>query len=447
MPRKIILLLVTSLVFLVPVSATGPADAAPDNFRPKNGPTFNSPLGSVTDRRAIFRKILRSVNSTKRGSTIKFFTWNFATSEGATALLRAQKRGVRVKLIMDKQNNKEVPNETFRRLRNGLKAGNAKWPKSRRSWARTCRQSCRGPGGASHSKFFMFSKVGSAKRVVMQGSANLTLAATNNQWNDMYTYVNNKKIWKFTERIFAEASVDKRLKAPFEAIKLKNSDLIMFPLQGKKAYDPVARMLNDVKCRNAASTASGRTVIRIAPDVLRQGRGMSLATKVRDLWNQGCDIKIGYTVMGIDVGRFLRNPAGRGPVPMKHLVQDFNGDGVFDNYFHLKTMSINGNYAGNRSGYAVLNGSANWSSSSARSDENLGVFYTKKRTLRYQGHFDYWYNNFPGTTSSALSTPGTSAKGTTDDRLVFGSGKGAVYEDGTPVSTDGTNPFRKRAKD
>ena len=47
-------------------------------------------------------------------------------------------------------------------------------------------------------------------------------------------------------------------------------------------------------------------MIRIAPDVLRQARGMSLATKVRDLWNQGCDIKIGYTVMGIDVGRFLR---------------------------------------------------------------------------------------------------------------------------------------------
>ena len=59
MPRKFILLLVTSLVFLVPVSATGPAEAAPDNFRPKNGPTFNNPLGDVTDRRAIFRKIIR----------------------------------------------------------------------------------------------------------------------------------------------------------------------------------------------------------------------------------------------------------------------------------------------------------------------------------------------------------------------------------------------------
>ena len=88
---------------------------------------------------------------------------------------------------------------------------------------------------------------------------------------------------------------------------------------------------------------------------------MALARKVRELWDRGCDIQIGYTVIGVDVGRVLRSPAGRGPVPMKHLVQDFDGDGEFDNYFHLKAMSIVGNVGGDRSGYVVLNGSANWS--------------------------------------------------------------------------------------
>lgn len=28
-----------------------------------------------------------------------------------------------------------------------------------------------------------------------------------------------------------------------------------------------------------------------------------------------------------------------------------------------------------------------------------------------------------------------------DQRLVFGTGRNAVYEDGEPVSTDGTDPF------
>ena len=450
MPRKIILLLVTSLVFAVPFGQAGTASAAPDNFRPKAGPTFNSPLGGTTERRAIFRKIMRSVDSTKRGSVIKMFTWNFLTSEGTTALLKAQRRGVRVQMIMDRQNNKEVPNEPFLRLRKGLSQGNAKWPDERRSWARMCSRSCRGAGGASHSKFFMFSKVGKVKRVVMQGSANFTLASTNNQWNDIYTYTRNRPVWRFTKSIFTEAAKDKALKRPFASVALKNSDLIMFPLAGKGSYDPVAKLLGQVKCGRAKNTPSGRTVIRIAPDVIRQDRGMRLAKMVRKLWNQGCDVKIGYTVMGIDVGRYLRSTDGRGPVPVKHLVQDFNGDGIFDNYFHLKVMSVVGNVRGDRSGYAVLNGSANWSTSSARSDENLGVYYTKGRTLRYQDHINYWYDNFPGdgtsARTSARSTSGESDTGD-DQRLVFGSGKNAIYEDGTSAAPNGVNPFKKMSKD
>ena len=106
------------------------------------------------------------------------------------------------------------------------------------------------------------------------------------------------------------------------------------------------QMLNNVSCRGANNTASGRTKIRIAPDVIRQERGMRLARKLRKMWNNGCDIRIGYTVVGIDVGRFLRQSSGRGPVPMKHLTQDFNGDGEFDNYFHLKSMTIGATYDG-----------------------------------------------------------------------------------------------------
>ncbi|WP_323791200.1 phospholipase D-like domain-containing protein [Nocardioides sp.] len=451
MPKKFILLLVTSLALLVPVSANDVAGAAPDNFKPKAGPTFNSPLGSTTQRRAIFRKIMRSIDSTKRGSVIKIFTWNFATSEGATALLKAQKRGVRVKLIMDGQNNTdEEPNATFRRLKSGLKSGNAKWPKNRSSWARTCKRSCRGAGGASHSKFFMFSEVGSVNRVVMQGSANFTLASTNNQWNDVYTHTNNRPAWRFHNQVFNEAAKDKKLKVPFASANLKNSDLIMFPLSGKGSYDPIVKLLNKVKCNGATNTPNGKTVIRIAPDVIRQDRGMRLARQVRTLWNRGCDVKIGYTVMGIDVGRYLRDSSGRGAVPMKHLVQDFNGDKIFDNYFHLKVMSIVGKMGRDSASYAVVNGSANWSTSSARSDENLGVYYSQNRTLRYQDHVDYWYENFPGTssrsTSSRSSTSGAQEPESSSDseqRLVFGSGENAVYEDGTPAAPDGVDPFAK----
>ena len=68
---------------------------------------------------------------------------------------------------------------------------------SRRSYAKTCIQSCRGARGAAHAKFYLFSKTGKAKNVVMSGSANLTVAGAVNQWNDMYTWVDNRKLFNF----------------------------------------------------------------------------------------------------------------------------------------------------------------------------------------------------------------------------------------------------------
>ena len=106
---------------------------------------------------------------------------------------------------------------------------------------------------------------------------------------------------------------------------------------------------------------------------MRNERGMAIAARLKELWAQGCDVRIAYTVMGVDIHRFLGQPTARGVVPKKHLVQDFDGDGEFDNYFHLKALTINGVYAGNPASYVVLNGSSNWSGYAAVSDENFGI--------------------------------------------------------------------------
>ncbi|WP_224121661.1 phospholipase D-like domain-containing protein [Nocardioides mangrovi] len=457
---RLLALLVTIGLLALPMTAS-PASATPDHFTPHAGPTFNSPIGNTQTRRTIFRKILRSVNSAPHGSRIHFFTWNFLTREGTDALLRAQSRGVTVRIIMDAKNNSdEVPNQPFRRLKNGLRKGNKGIDrKSNLSWARTCQGSCRGKTGSAHAKFFLFSQAGKAHNVAMQGSANLTLASTNNQWNDIYTTVRNKDVYNFWLARFQEAQQDKPLKRPFASARFGATRQIMFPLagktrKGKTPKDPVMQLLNQVTCRRATNTANHRTTLRIAPDVIRKERGMRLAQKVRQLWQNGCNIHIGYTVVGVAIGKLLRSQSGRGPVPMKHLVQDFNGDGEFDNYFHLKAMSIVGNVGGDRGNYVVLNGSANWSGLARSSDENLGIYWNKALTLRYQDHLDYWYDNFPKSEPSDTTSNGTTGgNGTTTarrgavdaqdtgDELVFGSGKNAVLEDGTPYSTTGVNPY------
>jgi phosphatidylserine/phosphatidylglycerophosphate/cardiolipin synthase-like enzyme len=420
------------------VPAAAPAAAAPDNYTPPPGPTFNSPVGSTDVQRAIFRKIIRSINSVPRGEEIYVFSWNFLTREGADALLRAQRRNVRVRLLMDDKNlvlENGDTNSPFYRLRSGLRRGNEGRRKARRSWARVCVGTCRGGGGAAHSKFFLYSKAGRARKVFMQGSANLTVASTTNQWNDIYTHVGNDAVWRWARKIFNEAARDQKAREVYSAKDFGAFKLMMFPNTGTNSPDPVMQMLKRVRCQRATNTRHGRTVLRMAPDVLRNARGMRIAKKIRALWRDGCDIHLGYTVVGIDIGRYLREGGHRrGPVPMKHLVQDFNNDGRFDNYFHLKTMTIRGNYAGDRSGHVVLNGSANWSHAGEISDENLGIYRNKAVVDRYQEHLDYWWYNFPSNRSSS-------------GRLVFGTDQNAIYEDGTPVSDGTVNPFEKLAVD
>ena len=176
-------------------------------------------------------------------------------------------------------------------------------------------------------------------------------------------------------------------------------DLLGFtPLVGPggRTADPVQDLLNRVTCTGAVKAGKkGRTIIRAAPDVMRNERGMAIAQRLRDLWIQGCDVRIAYTVMGVDIFRFLGQGTARGPVPKKHLVQDFDGDGEFDNYFHLKALTINGVFDGNPTSFVTLNGSSNWSGYAAVSDENFGILVRRSPTLKYQRFIDFWYENFP----------------------------------------------------
>ncbi len=440
--RTLALTLAATLL-AVPVAASpSPAQATPDHFSPKPGPTFNNPTNPA-QRRKIFSRITRSINSVPRGQDIDIFSWNFMTSTGKDALLRAQRRGVRVRLIMDDRNVNEIDNPPFRALRSGLARFNRKHPHQRNSWARLCTGTCRSASGSAHTKVFMFSKAGKTRRVVMQGSANYTEASSNNQWNDIYTHTRNRAVWRFYSRIFKQAAKDRRVHPPYRDKNFGKFRLIAFPSRGKNSVDPAMQMLNRTSCHGATNTSSGRTKIQIAPDVIRQKRGMNLARKLRSMWNNGCNIRIGYTVVGITIGRFLRQSSGRGPVPMKHQVQDFNCDGEFDRYFHLKSMTIRGNYNGDRSGLALLNGSSNWSGLAKISDENLGIYRGAGRVRRYEKHLDYWYNNFPTTSCRSSS----SARAIAGDQLIFGGGRNAVYEDGESVTGGTYDPFAHVAED
>ncbi len=373
--------------------------AKPHRYSPAPGVVFNSALGPRADRNRVFGKIIAAINHAPAKSRIRVMSWNIMSRTAVDALLRAQARGVKVRVLMDNTNLVDIPNPGFKRLKASLKRGNQSLPQRRRSYAKTCVQSCRGQRGAAHTKMYLFSKTGKAKNVVMQGSANLTVAGAINQWNDLYTWIDNSKLYSFAVRVYHQMWQDEPVVSQFVEMDTGKDLLGFTPLigPGGRTSDPVQDLLSQVTCTGATGGAGkgGRTVVRAAPDVMRNERGMAIAARLKELYAQGCDVRIAYTVMGVDIFRFLNQPTARGVVPKRHLVQDFDGDGEFDNYFHLKALTINGVWAGIPGAWLTLNGSSNWSGYAAVSDENFGIIKRRNTTMKYQRFIDFWYENFP----------------------------------------------------
>ncbi len=409
--RAAVVAVIALLVSLVSV----PASSA--DYTPRDGITFNNAYGNQAQQNAILSKIIRSIRATPRGGEIEIMSWNFNSREAVNALARAQQRNVQVRFLQARGNVAPRGGDSFDQLKRRLAAGNEGRPRSERSWVRACRQSCRGRGGAAHAKFFLFSESGSADQVVMQGSANLTSTSGSNQWNDMQTLTGRPGPYNFVRGVFEQMAKDRPVRNTYVTWSSGPDKLAFFPGASGRNPDPVMQLLNQVRCAGATNTGNGRTRIRIAPDVIREDRGMRLARKVRALWVNGCDVRIGYTVMGVDAGRMLRQPSRRGPVPLAHMVRDTNGDGQFDDYFHMKSVAITGNVRGKSNGYAVLNGSQNWSDASARSDENVGVFYREGMTKQYSAHIDRWYQRFSGGNAARYAV---ARQATADGRLVDG---------------------------
>ncbi|MEP9381930.1 phospholipase D-like domain-containing protein [Nocardioides cheoyonin] len=415
--------------------STGVAYAAKKGYHVTRGPVFNSAVGPNSAKFAINNHIKAAIRHSPRGSTIRIMSWNIHSSAMTDLLLRAQRRGVRVRVLMDATNwSKEVPNRNFKRLKAGLAKGNKGRKPSRRSAAKVCHGSCRGKSGSAHSKFFLFSWSGKSPRVVMEGSANITLAAATNQWNDLFTWVNNRKLYNFAVTVFAQMWRDKRVANPWTYTSSPPFTLAFSPEQGKRySGDPMMNALNRTKCKGAKNgNASHHTVVRLFPDVMRGKRGLAMAKRVKALWNRGCDVRVGYTVLSYQAHAVLTSGGKRGRVPLRHMAKDTNGDGQFDKYFHIKALAINGVIGSNRSAFRLVQGSANASGLSAISDENIGIITKTRAVRRYIQHLTYWFNHSGRVGRPVVGTAGRTTLGddATIARLRTPQGTRAAASDG-----------------
>lgn len=375
------------------------APAPPDSYSPRNGTlTYNNPLGSTAARRANLTVILRSINSSPTCSKIQIATWNLRSAEATAALKAAVRRGVTVQLIMSAGNNgptgTDTYNPVFLDLRDWLKASNVDptTPAHMRNWAAECFRSCRYAGGAAHSKYYMFSRAGSAAKVVHYGSYNLTDAASWHQWNDLYTVV-NPEFYSYLTQIFAESKPERNLADAFRRESFGNLTMDVYSYRGAgRTGDPIMSVLNQVKCTSAGTVgANGRTALRINVAAILGDRGLALANKLVRLRRAGCNIKLLATNLGYHIIKALQ----AGGVPTRQLVSYDDRTRLYTKYTHTKVLAISGNWGGRSNQQISWNGTANWTAATLESDELVGKVTSAAVTNKYNYFVNYWFSRTP----------------------------------------------------
>ena len=366
---------------------TTPA-AGVSSWTPRTGAVFNRPVGTADEQRAIFAHVNRAIDATPRGATIRFAVFSFADKPTATRLINAHKRGVKVQLIF---NGHEVYTQE-KRLQQALGTN-----RSKGSFAYFCDRSCRGAKGQMHQKTFLFSKVGSAERVVMVGSNNMTRNNVLNQWSDIYTVVDDPALYWTYDGMFEQLRADRPLARPYINSSVNEYGPTFFPHPGSSQYDdPVHDALSAIECLGAAEgygTETGTdadgdgaldrvTKVRIAQHAWNGDRGRYLVQKVAELHKSGCDVRV---MLGIGAGKVVKTVLSNQGVPTNY--------GATNKKTHQKLMFVSGAVAGDPASTLVWTGSHNWSDKALGRDDVLMRIDSAEAVAQYDANFEDMWNN------------------------------------------------------
>lgn len=352
------------------------------------GTVFSYPNRTKRERVAIHQRLVDTIDSTWGGpryrsgsaypgnGSIRIASWTVQDWPIVRALYRAHRRGVTVQVLAAKAANRDSrPWKWLRqRLRSRLYAPGRPETRDRWSFARHCYGSCRGRGGTAHSKYLLFSNVGSRHRrtITVQSSMNLSRPGYYRQWNTATTSW-RPGVHRTFSTVFRESRRDKPVPSAYRSSTDGPITSAFLPRPGTTAEDdPVMRALRQVRCTGATKvgTASGRTRIRAIQYAVYDTRGVWLAKRIRALYNAGCDVKIVYSAISRPVLSILRSRSGRGAVPMRQsVIRDSHGRIV--KYNHSKWLTINGRWGGSTRASVVLTGSANWGNLAFSNDEQL----------------------------------------------------------------------------
>lgn len=372
MLRRVLAVMIATVAFLPLLS--GAAVAYDPTYNPVSGPSFNRPQPRGNgDVYQIVNHIAAAISNVPQYAgaeelarpEIKIATYSHDLKRVTDALIAAHRRGVSVQMVL----NDNWTSYQTRRLMRVLGTD-----RSARSFTHVCNGACRGAGTRSnqHAKMYLFSETGTAKNVVMTGSANTTEYAAKVHWNDLFTAKNAPNLYDVYRKVFEQMKVDDGSPNGYLPYSADGYDGYFFPKYGfTRADDPVIDRLNAVDCQAPGGGINGRTAIRVAMYAWSGDRGLWIAEKMAQLERRGCAI----TALVSNQGRLVLRELKSAGIAVRSGSLDLNGnpyDGFehsgYEVFVHEKWMVLNGTYKGSL-GKHVWTGSDNWSDLSNNNDE------------------------------------------------------------------------------
>lgn len=351
-PGSLALVLATTLV-------PPTAHAALGTFVPKTSTIFNKPraAGGTQAQQYIFSDtIIKTLDAMAPGSVARLATFDLNLPQVHAALVRTQKRGVVVRVILDGRFVNDLERDLIKRFGTNVAAN--------RSYAIACRQSC-GSARTSvmHNKIFTASSTGSPKtatKITMIGSANMTESNQYLNWNQSQI-LTDPGIYDGVARFFDQMRFDRGTR--FTRVKGTSSKYVVYLWPSSTAANPFITALKNTKCRGASAgygTKTGRTIIRTNMFTWTGGRKAEAELLVAKR-KQGCDVAVLYVnnPAAFTMAQSVIDILWRGGVPIYNSRRDFDRNGSSDLYTHGKGMLISGVLWG-KSNKVVWNGSANW---------------------------------------------------------------------------------------
>lgn len=381
--RSAVVALLAGLVLALVMSNPGgsgadrtyPAATTVLDYTPVTGATFNRPIGTSAQQRAIFTVLNNQIDASPAGSTIRIAVFSFAEMATANKLIAAKQRGVNVQLIFD--DHHIYPAEAK------LRSAFGKDPNAT-TFVVYCHRSCRGTSGNMHDKVFLFSQVGQAQSVVNVGSDNITQHNAEDQWSDMYTVVGDPALYFTYSGVFEQMKYDTPLSTPYIRADVNGYQPQFYPDPGvTQATDPVYEALSGIQCTGVPTGAghNGHTVVSISQHAWNGARGIYLAKKVASLEQTGCEVKVIY---GVGIGAQVKSILAKAKVGLSRGTHP----GIRT---HEKTLLVDGWYGDNPADKVIWTGSHNWSDGALKRDEVIFKVEDPTAYAQYYANFrDIW---------------------------------------------------------